>query len=104
MNDLLHKATDVTVALGKVERTELSSTDTVVGVGLEDTSGFTLVANDCCVEYKQSMVSSSALHIAASTFAARDLETRPAEAEPSACFEVTEQRRFGPNFTHHVPS
>jgi type 1 fimbria pilin len=47
VDDLLHQATDVTVALGKVESTELGGTDTVVGVGLEDTSGFTLVANDC---------------------------------------------------------
>jgi len=46
VNDLLDQSTDVTVSLGEVEGTELGGSNTVVSVGSEDSSGFTLVADD----------------------------------------------------------
>lgn len=49
VDDLLDQATDVAVALGKVERTELGRRDTVVRVRAEDSAALTLVADDCWV-------------------------------------------------------
>jgi hypothetical protein len=46
VNDLLYETTDVTVSLSEVEGTELGRSNTVVGVSPEDSSGFTLVADD----------------------------------------------------------
>lgn len=46
VDDVLYDTTDVTVSLGKVERTETSWVLSVVGVGLEDTTGLSLVADD----------------------------------------------------------
>lgn len=54
VDNLLDQATDVAVALGKVERTELGRRDTVVRVRAEDTAALTLVADDCQTKVRMS--------------------------------------------------
>lgn len=46
VDNVLDETTDVTVTLGKVQRPQARRLLSVVGVGLEDPTGFTLVADD----------------------------------------------------------
>ena len=46
VKDLLYQTTDVTISLGKVERSKGSGCDPVLLVSLEDTTALTLVADD----------------------------------------------------------
>lgn len=47
VNDLLHESTDVTISLGKVERSERSWCNSVFLVSPENTTTLTLIPDDC---------------------------------------------------------
>lgn len=62
MDDVLDDSPDVSVLLGKVQRPELGRVLPVVGVGLEDPAGFTLVPDNSLLYGNPSIVHTASIH------------------------------------------
>lgn len=99
VDDLLDQATDVAVALGKVERTELGRRDTVVRVRAEDSAALTLVADDCGVGRRRraSRAKTGQVKRRQEEQGTREVSLRVCGGEPAL------QASRGTS-THHVPS